>query len=121
MNNSTSWGNYRASIYNITNESAQYSLNNGSQWLQAPYDKTSARSVLLSTGSTIVFGKQNILDLAGNVWEWTLENSNVSSQPCVIRGGSYESSASSELTVNSRSNNTSTQSYWSIGFRMTIF
>ena len=121
INNSTSWGNYRASIYNITNESAQYSLNNGSEWLQAPYDKTSARSVLLSTGSNIVFGKQNILDLAGNVWEWTLENSNVSSQPCVIRGGSYESSASSELTVNSRSNNTSTQSYWSIGFRMTIF
>ena len=67
------------------------------------------------------FGKQNILDLAGNVWEWTLENSNISSQPCVIRGGSYESSASSELSVNSRSNNTSTQSYWSIGFRITIF
>ena len=106
INNSTSWGNYRY---------------NGSQWLQAPYDKTSARSVLLSTGANTAFGKQNILDLAGNVWEWTLENSNIGSQPCVIRGGSYESSASSELTVNTRSNNTSTQTYWSIGFRITIF
>lgn len=121
INNSTSWGNYRSSIYNVVSNSAQYSTNNGSEWLQAPYNKTSAGSVLLSTGANTTFGKQNILDLAGNVWEWTLENSNISSQPCVIRGGSYESSASSELSVNSRSNNTSTQSYWSIGFRMTIF
>ena len=65
--------------------------------------------------------ENKIFDLAGNVWEWTLENSNVASQPTVIRGGSYESSASAEISVNSRSNNTSTQSYWSIGFRMTIF
>ena len=121
INNSTSWGNYRSSIYNIVSNSTQYSTNNGSEWLQAPYNKTSASSVLLSTGANTTFGRQNIFDLAGNVWEWTLENSNVSSQPCVIRGGSCESSAASEITVNSRSNNTSTQSYWSIGFRITIF
>ena len=121
INNSTSWGNYRSSIYNIVSNSAQYSTNNGSEWLQTPYNKTSASSVLLSTGANTTFGRQNIFDLAGNVWEWTLENSNVSSQPCVIRGGSCESSAASEITVNSRSNNTSTQSYWSIGFRITIF
>ena len=120
-NNSTSWGNYQSSIYTIVNAGAQYSLNNGSQWQEAPYDKTSARSVLLSTGANSAFGKQSIFDLAGNVWEWTLENSNISSQPCVIRGGSYESTASSELNVNSRSYNTITQTYWSIGFRMTIF
>ena len=121
INNSTSWGNYRSSIYNIVSNSAQYSTNNGSEWLQAPYNKASAGSTLLTTGANTAFGKQNILDLAGNVWEWTLENSNISSQPCVIRGGSYESSASSELSVNSRSNNTTTQTYWSIGFRITIF
>lgn len=121
INNSTSWGNYRTTIYNIVNSGAQYSTNNGSQWFQVPYNKTSAGSVLLSTGANSDFGKQSIFDLAGNVWEWTLENSNVDSQPCVIRGGAYESSASSELTVNSRSNNTTTQTYWSIGFRMTIF
>ena len=121
INNSTSWGNYRSSIYNIVSNSAQYSTNNGSEWLQAPYNKTSASSVLLSTGANTTLGRQNIFDLAGNVWEWTLENSNVSSQPCVIRGGSCESSAASEISVNSRSNNTSTQSYWSIGFRITIF
>ena len=52
---------------------------------------------------------------------WTLEYSNISSQPCVLRGGAYECSASSELSVNSRSNNTSTQSYSSIGVRITIY
>ncbi len=121
INNSTSWGNYRASTYEIVNNGAQYSTNNGSDWLQAPYQKNATGSVLLSTGANSGFGKQSIFDLAGNVWEWTLENSNVASQPTVIRGGSYESSASAEISVNSRSNNTSTQSYWSIGFRMTIF
>ena len=121
VSTSTSWGNYRPSIYNITNESAQYSLNNGSQWLQAPYYKNSAGSTILTTGANPGFAKQNILDLAGNVWEWTLEYSNISSQPCVLRGGAYECSASSELSVNSRSNNTSTQSYSSIGFRITIY
>ena len=121
INNSTSWGNYQPSIYNIVNENAQYSLNNGSQWLQAPYDKNSAGSTILTTGANPGFAKQNILDLAGNVWEWTLEYSNISSQPCVLRGGAYECSASSELSVNSRSNNTSTQSYSSIGFRITIY
>ena len=39
INNSTSWGNYRSSIYNIVSNSAQYSTNNGSEWLQAPYNK----------------------------------------------------------------------------------
>ena len=119
--NSTSIGNYKSSKYNITNTSAQYSTNNGSTWLQAPYDKNGNNATLLTTGSIMGFAKQNIFDLAGNVWEWTLENSNVSSQPCVIRGGSYESSVSSEISINSRSNNTATQSYWSIGFRVTIF
>ena len=119
--NSTDWGNYKASKYNISNTSAQYSLNNGSTWLQAPYDKSAAGSTLLTTGTIVGFAKQGIFDLGGNVWEWTLENSNVSGQPCVIRGGAYESSNSTDISVNSRSNNTSTQAYWSIGFRVTIF
>lgn len=119
--NSTAIGNYKASKYNITNTNAQYSLNNGSRWLQAPYNKNESESTLLTTGTIVGFAKQNIFDLAGNVWEWTLENSNLVSQPCVIRGGSYESNASSDISVNSRSNNISSQSYWSIGFRVTIF
>lgn len=119
--NSTALGNYKSSQYNITNTNAHYSLNNGSTWLTAPYNKNSVESVMLTTGTIVGFSKQNIFDLAGNVWEWTLENSNNASQPCVIRGGSYESISSSDISINSRSNNTTAQSYGSIGFRVTIF
>ena len=82
--NSTSWGNYNYSLYNITNEKAQYSTNNGSTWLAAPYDKTSSGTILLTTKASDTFEKQNIFDFAGNVWEWTLEYSANTSNPCSI-------------------------------------
>ena len=112
---STSWGNYSSTLYNITNESAQYSTNNGSTWIVAPYDKTSEGTTLLTTGSIATFRKQNIFDLAGNVWEWTLEYSANTGTPCTIRGGSYESS-STENNANYRNNGNTAFSYYSIGF-----
>ena len=118
--NSTSWGNYNSSLYNITNENAQYSTNNGSTWIAAPYEKTSAGNTFLTTGSSGSFSKQGISDLAGNVWEWTLEYSSNTSNPCTIRGGAYESS-STENNMNCRSNSYGTFSYYSIGFRVTIY
>lgn len=117
---STSWGNYSSTLYNITNESAQYSTNNGSTWIVAPYDKTSEGTTLLTTGSIATFRKQNIFDLAGNVWEWTLEYSANTGTPCTIRGGSYESS-STENNANYRNNGNTAFSYYSIGFRVTIY
>lgn len=120
MTNSTSWGNYSSTLYDITNGSVQYSTNNGSSWLAAPYSKTSSGTTFLTTGATGSFGKQNILDFAGNVWEWTLEYSANTSNPCSIRGGSYEST-SSENNANYRNNGYGTFSYYSIGFRVTIY
>ena len=117
---STSWGNYSSTLYNITNESAQYSTNNGSTWIVAPYDKTSEGTTFLTTGSIATFRKQNIFDLAGNVWEWTLEYSANTGTPCTIRGGSYESS-STENNANYRNNGNTAFSYYSIGFRVTIY
>lgn len=118
--NSTSWGNYTYSLYNIDNANVQYSLNNGTTWLPAPYNKTSSGNTILTTGASNSFGKQDIFDLGGNVWEWTLEYSNNESNPCTIRGGSYDSTGT-ENNVNTRSNGYATFSYYSIGFRVTIF
>lgn len=118
--NSTSWGNYSSTLYDITNESAKYSTNNGSTWLPAPYSKTSSGTTFLTTRATGTFGKQNIFDLAGNVWEWTLEYSANTENPCTIRGGSYDST-SSENNANYRNNGYGTFSYYSIGFRVTIY
>lgn len=117
--NSTSWGNYKSSTYEITNEKAKYSANNGTSWSAEQLDKTSAGNILLTTKASNNFAKQNIFDLAGNVWEWTLEYSSNADTPCSIRGGSYDSST--ENNVNYRSTGNTTFSYYSIGFRVTIY
>ena len=120
MTNSTTWGNYSSSKYNITNENSQYSMNNGATWLPSPLDKTSTENILLTTKASDSFAKQNIFDLAGNVWEWTLEYSSKESTPCTIRGGSYDST-STENNANYRNNGNPTFSYYSVGFRVTIY
>ena len=120
ITNSTSWGNYSSSKYNITNENAQYSMNNGTTWLPSPLDKTSTEDILLTTKASNSFAKQNIFDLAGNVWEWTLEYSSKASTPCTIRGGSYDSTLA-ESKANYRNNGNTTFSYYSVGFRVTIY
>ena len=86
--NSTSWGNYFNNLWNITNENSKYYTN--SQWTSGAYGaKGSSKSILLSTGASDTFSKQGIYDLAGNVWEWTLEYTSNSSYPCARRGGYY--------------------------------
>ena len=120
ITNSTSWGNYNSSLYNITNGNAQYSTNKGLTWLPSPLDKTSTGNILLTTKASNSFAKQNIFDLAGNVWEWTLEYSSKTSTPCTIRGGSYDST-STENNANYRNNGNTTFSYYSVGFRVTIY
>lgn len=120
MTNSTSWGNYSSSIYNISNDKAQYSANNGTSWITAPLDKTSAGNILLTTKASDNFAKQNIFDLAGNVWEWTLEYFANEGIPCTIRGGSYDSLAT-ENNANYRNGGNTTFSYYSVGFRVTIY
>ena len=79
-------------------------------------------AVLLTTGANEDRNsKMNIVDLAGNVCEWTLEASGIySSHPCVCRGGSYFSI-----------NEPAVRRYWfsymdsgddgSIGFRVSLY
>ena len=97
--NSTSWGNYSNNAWNITNANLKYAPN-GSGWTTATEkSKTANEEILLSTGADDSFSKMGIYDLAGNVWEWTLENSNARDQylyyPCSARGGNYYFSGSS--------------------------
>ena len=98
-NNSTSWGNYRDNAWNITNEKAKYY--NG-DWISGAYGtKDSNTNRLLSTGSSDTFSKQEIYDLAGNVYEWTLEYTSDSNNPCAYRGGCFSGNGNS-ATANFR-------------------
>ena len=80
-------------------------------------------SVLLTTGSSNKFSQKNIFDLAGNLFEWTLETDSVSeySNHTVGRGGSYYSGTGSNCPVSFRNNGNSTFSNEYYGFRVSIY
>ena len=82
-------GNYYDNLWNITNSKAKYATNFGRIFTACPYEKKSDAFVLLTTGADENFSLMNIYDIAGNVWEWTLEFENFS-HPCVFRGGSAQ-------------------------------
>ena len=98
---STSWGNYINNAWNITNSNSKYAIYDDKlenfDWTSGAYGiKDSDTIVLLSTGASDDFSKQGIYDLAGNVFEMTLEHTNSISRArprgtCTARGGGFYS------------------------------
>ena len=75
---STSWGNYSNARFEYTNTSGGTS--------------TKSSSTRIPTGSSEYTNANNIYDLAGNVWEWTMEGSGSISR--CYRGGDYSDTGS---------------------------
>ena len=117
--NSRGWGNYHDSTYNIDQENAKQSRYNGKNWVDAE-NKTTSISRLLTTGASEKFNKMNIYDLAGNVYEFTLEYSSNTSSPCAVRGGYYDGTGSGS-PASYRGNNDTTNSSDIYGFRLSLF
>ena len=118
---STNWGNYKDNLWNITNANLKYSTNYGSEWTNGAYGKKdSNKSVLLSTGASETFSKQGIYDIAGNVWEWTLEYTARSSYPCAIRGGSYDNNGSNNPAAYRNYGYTTYYGNY-VGFRLSLY
>ena len=116
---STSWGNYKNNLWNITNANSKYYTN--SQWTSGAYGaKGSNSGILLSTGASDTFSKQGIYDLVGNVFEWTLEYSSGSTVPCVVRGGYYDVNGFN-VPAASRNYDSTTGYYDNIGLRVVLY
>lgn len=105
ITNSNSWGNYKNKQLTFTGRKAVAS-HNGSNWILAPFGTQTTDGTkgtysgnggeLLTTGASTTTQKYHIFDIAGNLWEWTEEDSHyqTSGQYRVYRGGSYIHSSS---------------------------
>ena len=117
---STTIGNYDNNLWNITNTAAKYSKNSGSTFYACPYQKNSDEDILLTTGADSSFSIMNIYDIAGNVWEWTLEYTSISYSPCAGSGGNYYS-AGSRSPASDRGGSYETSINNCLGFRLSLY
>ena len=121
--NSTNWGNYYDNAWNITRTTASYiDITNAATGSWTPItsnkEKTSSESFLLTTGASDSFKAKNIFDLAGNVYEWTMEAYDSTYRVC--RGGSYDFNGSSR-PASSRDTYGPTSGNGRFGFRSALY
>ena len=116
---STLIGNYKNNLWSITNAKVKYSIDSGSSFKAGSYKKESEEGVLLTTGADESFSLMNIYDIAGNVWEWTLDFTTYVNRPCVSRGGAF--SGKGTLAAFSRTDSITEASNYVTGFRVAIY
>ena len=119
---STDWGNYADATFNITK--GKYSEDYGETFEDVGedgYPKAENVPVLLTTGVTTRNSTLNIYDLAGNVFEWTLEQFTLYSvAPCAIRGGGYGNDGNNG-PASHHGDSSTTYSYVNHGFRPVLW
>ena len=104
MTNSSSWGNYKNTAIDYKGRKATAYVSSG-YWYLPVFGSTETSTTtsysdnygdLLTTGASSTTEKYHIFDIAGNLWEWTEEDSHyaTSGQYRVLRGGSYISASS---------------------------
>ena len=133
---SKDWGNYRDASFTINRgkyaDFKDYELST----IWTPYNETTTNNfvnsssvkqvqsdgngILLTTGASDACKKMNIYDLAGNVWEWTLEYTSDRKDPCTYRSGYFGDSGSIN-PASLRGYRTTTSSDDRIGFRASLY
>ena len=107
ITSSGSWGNYMNNSIAYTGRLARadYNSTNSSAWTLKPFGTATTGTTssyssnngdLFTTGASDTTQKYHIFDIAGNLWEWTEEDSHyaTSGQYRVIRGGSCRNTSS---------------------------
>ena len=127
--NSTPIGNYYTSSFTLNRgkfaengaSSSWYDFNSENETsLVTGGIKQQNHSILLTTGAAEATNLQNIYDIAGNVWEWTLEKTSDTIYPCAYRGGSY-ASVGSDTPASYRNDYFTSDSYDYVGFRVSLY
>lgn len=132
ITNSNSWGNYKNKQLTFTGRKAVVS-HNGSNWILAPFGTQTTDGTkgtysgnggeLLTTGASATTQKYHIFDIAGNLWEWTEEDSHyqTSGQYRVYRGGSLWNASSDSPACYRSGVDTPSWSSAVIGFRAVLY
>ena len=135
--NSTTIGNYRNSVFQLSQTGKYATMSDwslSSTWNQSTKPTTNfvdssrnkiaqssdGNGILVTTGTSETNKVMNIYDIAGNVWEWTLEKTSNTSGPCTCRGGSFNGAGSSGPAAVRGINSPDSSSY-GIGFRVSLF
>ena len=132
ITNSNSWGNYKNKQLTFTGRKAVAS-HNGPNWILAPFGTQTTDGTkgtysgkggeLLTTGASTTTQKYHIFDIAGNLWEWTEEDSHyqTSGQYRVVRGGSFIGSSGDYPACYRLGNCTASWTDDNIGFRAVLY
>lgn len=112
-------GNYYNNLYYLTNRKAKYSSDNGTTWLDAPYEKYNQSSLHLTTGANTTFSLQNIYDIPGNLSEWTFNVIYSNAKPIGGNGGDYTDTVNNLATYCGEY--ITTTGHKQVGFRVTIY
>ena len=134
--NSTEIGNYYQSSFKLSSTGKYATMTNwilSSTWNEVASIKENfvdangnklvqpeAKGVLVTTGTSEKNKIMNIYDIAGNVWEWTLEKNIDPSNSSALRGGDYGGAGSADPASNHRYSPTE-NSFCFVGFRIAIY
>ncbi len=125
VTSSTSYGNYSDHVISAgdLNEGAKYAaFKSGSlgsyQTATTSSTKASGTNWALSTGALKAASVNNIFDMAGNMWEWTMEGATTTKH--VFRGGFFSVNGSSR-PVFDRNTATPTTVGFRGGFRLSLY
>ena len=138
ISNSTTIGNYSDSTFQLSQTGKYATMSDGrlsSTWNPSTTSTTnfvdSSRNkiaqssygdgVLVTTGTSEKNKVMNIYDVAGNVWEWTLEKTSYDGNPCARRGGSCGDYGSDGPAADCNYIYTTTLADCHVGFRLSLW